>query len=56
MALILLYVHKFYYYAQQALSPLRRYKCACAIKFHVPQLMNTLMKMASTSRSNLCSC
>ena len=30
------------------------YKCACAIKFHVARLMNTIRKMASNSRSNLC--
>ena len=42
---------------QQALSAsmFRVYKCACVI-FHVTRLMNTLMKMASNSRSNLCSC
>ena len=33
----------------------RVYKCACVIKFHVAPLMNTLMKIASNSRSNLCS-
>ena len=33
----------------------RVYKCACVIKFHVTRLMNTLRKMASNSRSNLCS-
>ena len=31
------------------------YKCACVVKFHVAQLMNILMKMASNSRSKLCS-
>ena len=42
---------------QQALSAFRfgEYKCACVIKFQVGQLMNILMKMASNSRSNLCS-
>ena len=50
---------------QQALSPFQLpcseyiYKCSCVIKFHVARLMNTLMntlrKMASNSRSNLCS-
>ena len=28
-------------------------ECTCVIKFHVARLMNTLMKMASKSRSNL---
>ena len=36
-------------------SMFRVHKCACVIKFHVARLMNTLMKMASNSRSNLCS-
>ena len=46
---------------QQALSAsmFRVYKCACVIKYHMVRLMNTLMntlrKMASNSRSNLCS-
>ena len=46
---------------QQALSPFQLpcSKCSCVIKFHVARLMNTLMKtlrkMASNSRSNLCS-
>ena len=46
---------------QQAFSAsmFRVYKCACVIKFHVARLMNTLIntlrKMASNSRSNLCS-
>ena len=37
-------------------SMFRVHKCACVIKFHVAGLMNTLMKMASSSISNLCSC
>ena len=36
-------------------SMFRVHTCACVIKFHVARLMNTLMKMASNSRSNLCS-
>ena len=31
------------------------FRCVFVIKFHVARLMNTLMKMASNSRSNLCS-
>ena len=38
----------------QQVSPFQ-VQCSCAIKFHVAQLMNTLMKMASNSSSNLCS-
>ena len=44
---------------QQALTPFQlpwsEYTNAHA-QFHVARLMNTLMKMAYNSRSNLCSC
>ena len=55
------FAHKCYHYAYDSnatstfsvsASMFRVYKCACVIKFHVARLMNTLMKMASNSRSN----
>ena len=42
---------------QQALSPFQpSTQMRMHNNFHVARLMNTLMKMASNLRSNLCSC
>ena len=42
---------------QQALSPFQpSTQMRMRNEFHVARLMNTLMKMASNLRSNLCSC
>ena len=49
----------FAYYAYDSFTErphlMQRHKCACAIQFHVAGLMNRLIKMASNSKSNLCS-
>ena len=49
------FAHNCYYYAYDSNAFTSVFQYVCVIKFHVPRLMNTLMKMASNSRSNLCS-
>ena len=47
------FAHNCYYYAYDSNAFVLG--CVCLNKFHVARLINTLMKMAFNSRSNLCS-